>query len=96
MKKLPAVARVRVSLNEGLTILDLKPGNTIRLAELRRIIKDNGFVSKDATVVARGSLTPDQKAIVISGSNEQLTVKSPPQQQGDEWRVMIAAESGRP
>ena len=54
MKKVASVVRVDVSLREGLTILDLKDGNTTKLSEIRQIIKNNGFVSKEATVIAAG------------------------------------------
>ena len=60
MKKNAAVANVRVSLNEGMTVLELKPGNTATLAELRRIIKNNGFVSKEVTATARGTVAADR------------------------------------
>ena len=74
MKKVPAVARVRVSLNDGLTIVDLEPGNRATLAQLRQIIKNNGFVSKDARIVAKGSLARDRKTFTVSVTNEQLTL----------------------
>ena len=87
MKRVDGVQTVRVSLNEGLTILDLKPGNTIMLAELRRVIKNNGFVSKEAKVVARGSLSADQKTFTVSGTNEVLAVGSTPTKTGEDWRL---------
>jgi hypothetical protein len=37
------------------SILNLKPGNGVRLARLRQIIKDNGFASKDVSVLASGA-----------------------------------------
>jgi hypothetical protein len=95
MKKVPSVTQIRVSLNDGLTILDLKPGNTTTLAELRQIIKNNGFVSKEATAVARGSLTTDQKAFAVEGTSEQLQLSSPPQRNGDDWRLAIRAPDRR-
>ena len=55
MQKIAGVQSVKVSLNDGLTILDLKPDNTVTLAKLRQVIKDNGFVPKEAQIVARGS-----------------------------------------
>jgi hypothetical protein len=91
MKKLPAVTDVRVSLNDGLTILDLKPGNTVTLAQLRQIIKHNGFVSKDAAVVARGALSSDQKTFIVSGTNEQLAAATPPRRTRDEWELKVVA-----
>lgn len=91
MKKVPAVTQVRVSLNDGLTVLDFKPGNTVTLAELRQIIKSNGFVSKEATVLARGTPSADQKTFMVEGTNEQLVLASPPQRSGDDWRIVVRA-----
>lgn len=89
MKKNAGIAQVRVSLKDGLTILDLKPGNMTTLAELRQIIKNNGFVSKEATAVARGSVGDDQKTFAVAGTNEQLMLSSPPQRSGSDWRMAI-------
>ena len=88
MKKVPSVVQVRVSLKGGLTILDLKPGNTTTLAELRLIIKNNGFVSKEASALARGSAV-EPNIFVVSGTNERLSLSSPPQQAGDDWRIVV-------
>ena len=95
MRKVPAIAQVRVSLNDGLTILDLKPGNTTKLAELRQIIKNNGFVSKEAAVVARGAATADQQVFIVEGSNEQLVVTAPPRPREEAWSFVVRA-SERP
>ena len=54
MQKVDGVQSVRVSLNDGITILELKPGNAVTIAKLRQIIKNNGFVSQEAHVIARG------------------------------------------
>jgi hypothetical protein len=91
MKKVPSVVQVRVSLNDGLTILDLRPDNATTLSELRQIIKNNGFVSKEATVVARGTVAADQNMFRVSGTNEQLPLSSPPQRSGDDWRLEVRA-----
>jgi hypothetical protein len=90
MKKVPAVAEVRVSLNDGLTILDLKPENSTTLAELRQIIKNNGFVPKEAAVVARGSVVGDD-VFVVSGTNERLQLSSPAQRKGEDWTLVVQA-----
>ena len=90
MQKVDGIQDVRVSLNDGLTILDLKPGNAVTLAKLRQIIKINGFVSKEATAVARGTV-PDGRTFVVSGTNERLSLSSPPQPNGDDWRLVIRA-----
>jgi hypothetical protein len=91
MKKNPAVAQVRVSLKEGLTILDLKPDNHATVAELRQIIKNNGFVSKEATALARGTVAADGRTFVVSGTNEFLVPASPPERSGDAWRLALRA-----
>ena len=90
MLKVDGIQNVRVSLNDGLTILDLKPGNAITLAKLRQIIKSNGFVSKDASVLARGTVS-GQRSFVVSGTNERLSLSSPPQRSEDDWRLAVRA-----
>jgi hypothetical protein len=96
MKKVPAVSQVRVSLKEGLTVLDLKPGNAVTLADLRLIIKNNGFVPKEAAVFARGQ--PDERdaaTFVVSGTNERLALSSPPHESGGDWQCNVRAPDKR-
>ena len=95
MKKVPAVEQVRVSLKDGLTVLDLNPENNVTLAQLRRIIKNNGFVSKDASVVARGMPSADQKTFTVSRTNEQLSVSEPARQIGENWELQVSAPEKR-
>ena len=77
MQKVPGVVSVRVSLNEGLTVLDLKPGNDVTLASLRQVIRNNGFVTKEAQVVAAGAVSTAGGAVVleVSGSRERFTIQ---------------------
>ena len=76
MQKVSGVATVKVSLNDGLTILDLKPQNTVTLANLRQVIRNNGFVTKEIELTARGTFQTQngQQTFVVSGTNERLTV----------------------
>ena len=90
MQKVDGVQSVRVSLNDGLTILDLAPGNAVTLAKLRQIIKNNGFVSKDARVLAHGAAN-GERGFVVSGTNEQLTLAAAPEQIADGWRLTVPA-----
>jgi len=83
------VEQVRVSLKDGMTILDLKQGNTTTIAELRRVIKNNGFVSKEVTATARGTVSADQRTFTVGVTNEQLLLSAPPQRAGDDWRIVI-------
>ncbi|HYM22335.1 MAG TPA: hypothetical protein VEU08_03980 [Vicinamibacterales bacterium] len=75
MKKVNGIDTVRVSLKDGLTILDLKPGNAVTLAQLRAIIKNNGFVPKEASIVARGHITTvnGRQSVAVDGTRETLT-----------------------
>jgi hypothetical protein len=91
MQKVDGVQNVRVSLNDGLTILDLKPGNDVTLARLRQIIKNNGFVSKDATLLARGTVK-GPRVFVVNETNEELAAIGTPQRVGDEWRLTVPAK----
>ena len=95
MKKNAAVAQVRVSLEDGLTILDLKPDNRVTIAGLRQIIKNNGFVSREVTAVARGVVSADQKRFAVSGTNEDLPLSAPPQRSGDDWLIALGPPDKR-
>ena len=90
MRKVDGVQNVRVSLNNGLTMLDLKPGNAVTLAKLRQIVKNNGFVSKDASVLARGAVS-SARVFVVSGTNEQLMLSDAPRQIAEDWQLTVPA-----
>ena len=81
MQKVKGVETVRVSLNDGLTILDFTPANTVKLNDLRQIIKNNGFVSKEAHVIVRGRAKDVTGGTVFetSGTGETFAVVSDPQ-----------------
>ena len=90
MQKVDGVQSVQVSLKEGLTTLELRPENKVTLAQLRTVIKNNGFVSKDAQVVARGSVRSD--GFDVAGSAERLsTVSAPIAVDGGRWRFTVPA-----
>jgi hypothetical protein len=95
MQKIGGVETVRVSLNEGLTVLDLKPGNSVTVATLRQVITNNGFVSKEAQVVARvAPVAGGDDSFEVSGTGERLAVASKPQRSGEDWRFMVKAPDG--
>jgi len=86
MQKIEGVQTARVSLKEGLTILDLKPDNRVRLSRLREVIKNNGFVSKDALIIARGAMRDGM--FDVSGTGERLTIGAPAAAVDDgRWRL---------
>ena len=92
MQKVAGVEKVSVSLKDGLTILDLKPANTVTMAKLREIIKNNGFVSKEAVIVAHGTVRPTGD-FEVSGTRERLVVTGKPVSEGqDLWRLTSPAK----
>jgi len=90
MRKVDGVETVEVRLNQGLTILDLKSGNKITLIQLRSVIRNNGFVSKEATIIAVGTL--QGSVFRVGGTNEMLAVAAPPTQAGVEWKFVVNAK----
>ena len=85
MQKVDGVQSVQVSLKAGLTVLELRPDNKVTLAQLRTVIKNNGFVSKDAQVTARGSVAA--AGFTVTGTGEQLPLLQKPTRSGeDRWQ----------
>jgi hypothetical protein len=92
MRKVPGVTAVRVSLNEGLTVLDFNQGNTVTLVQLRTILKNSGFVSREARLEAIGSVTADGQGLVftVSGTGEKFALLA-----GGTARTAFEALKGR-
>ncbi len=72
MRKISGVKTVRVSLNDGLTVLDLDAGNAVTLAQLRTVLKNSGFVSREARIEAAGTVAAsgDGLTFSVSGTGE--------------------------
>jgi Heavy-metal-associated domain len=56
VKKLDGVESVDVSLEKASAVIVLKADNTITLPQLRKIIRNAGYPTKDARLLARGSI----------------------------------------
>jgi copper chaperone CopZ len=56
LRKLPGVASVQVSLNQGLATIELDPGNTLRLEQFWESVENNGFTPRQARLAARGRI----------------------------------------
>jgi len=93
MQKVEGVENVRVSLQNGVTVLDLKPNNGVTLAQLRQVIKNNGFVSKDVQVTAVGQPTTidGKPAFTVSGTGERLSAATQPHRTGGVWTFTVPA-----
>ena len=90
MQKVDGVKSVQVSLKQGVTTLELRPENKVTLAQLRTVIKNNGFVSRDAEIIARGIVTGDK--FEVSVTREQLRMAGKPTSTADgNWRIVSPA-----
>src|SRR5262245_6170389 len=78
MQKVAGIDSVRVRLNDGLTILDLRADNTVTLEQLRTVLKDNGFVAKEVHAVARGTVEQrnGQPVLAVSGTRESFVLSA--------------------
>ena len=82
VQKLAGVESVNVSLERASAEIQLRPGNSITLEQLRRIIKNNGFAAKEATVTVVGKLIErgGQPALDVTGTNTVLLIVADPKQ----------------
>ena len=90
MQKVDGVQTVQVSLKQGTTTLELRPENKVTVAQLRTVIRNNGFVSKEIQVMARGTVRAD--GFEVAGTAERLaTGTAPVAIDGDRWRFTVPA-----
>ena len=82
VQKLSGVESVNVSLERAVTDIQLRPGNSITLEQLRTIIKNNGFTAKEATVTVVGKLIErgGHPALDVSGTNTVILLVVDPTQ----------------
>jgi copper chaperone CopZ len=80
MRKLPGVESVDVSLERATTDIQLRPGNTVTLVQLRKVIKNNGFTAEaaDITVVGRVSERSGQPVLSVTGTDAVLILVASP------------------
>ena len=71
IRKLPGVESVDVSLERGAAEIRLRSDNRVTVPQLRKIIRDNGFTAKEATVTAVGTLVErgGRPALSVSGTD---------------------------
>lgn len=74
LKSVSGVDTVDVSLEKGLAVVKMKPGNTATLKQLNEAITKNGFTMKDSTATVAGTViaTDGKAALRVSGSNDVL------------------------
>lgn len=74
IQSLGGVKAVDVGLKKGMVVLMLEPGNTFKMSDLRRRIRENGFRSMEATVTAIGRC--DGSRFDVLGTGESYDVGS--------------------
>lgn len=69
LKKLDGVQEAKVSLNEGVAIVTLKPNNTVTVDQVRKIVRSNGFTPKETDIRVSGKLVErgGRPALEVSG-----------------------------
>ena len=70
--RLAGVESVGVSLKTGLLEIVLKRGNTFKISDLRKRIRENGFRSMDATVTAVGRFNGTKFDVLGAGESYDL------------------------
>ncbi len=72
--RIEGVDSARVSLEQGLATVWLRPDNHVRIEQVREAIRSNGFSPKGAEVAVRGRLSGSRgaPAITVEGSNDVL------------------------
>ena len=80
MKKIEGVESANATLNQGLVTVRLKPGNTVRMEQIRKSIISQGFTPKEATVTAVGELIQSggKTEFKILGSQDTYVVMDTP------------------
>ena len=78
MQKVDGVTAAKVTLKDGHARLTLKPGNTVTLAEIRRLVERSGFTPQGATVVAEVEevAAAAQPTLRISGTTETFPLSA--------------------
>jgi len=76
LKAAPGGESVEVSLENGLAVVKMKPGNSVSFKQLNEAISKNGFTMKDSVATVAGTVGESNgKAVLrVSGSNDVLTL----------------------
>lgn len=76
LKSVPGVDSVDVSLEKGLAVVKMKPGNPVTFKQLNDAISKNGFTIKDSVATVAGTVSETNGKVVlrVSGSNDVLTL----------------------
>lgn len=100
MRKLPGVESVEVSLERAMTEVRLRPGNSVTLDQLRKVIRNNGFNAEEAdiTVVGKISERGGQPVLSVTGTESVLILVADPKNAKafEQIREHLLAQRGMP
>jgi hypothetical protein len=77
--KLPGIESAEVSLTTATADIRLAPDNSITMVQLRKVLKENGYPTRDAQIWARGKIVEhDGRRVLdlLNGSTLELTESS--------------------
>jgi hypothetical protein len=75
LNKVQGITSVNVTLKRGVAHITLAPGNSVSLPQLRSIIKDAGYVTRDAVVTVRGTVTRQNGEYVLDVRGTSTSVR---------------------
>lgn len=89
--KIAGVESVHVFLNKGLVDIKLKPGNTVRIEQIRKAIENDAFTPKDARVVAVGQIISQggKLQFKLARTNETFPLSRTPHKS---WQSQVGRE----
>lgn len=68
LEKVEGIEKVNVTLKRGVAHITFRPGNSVTLTQLRKVIKDAGYTTRDATVTVTGAVTATGKQLTLAVS----------------------------
>src|SRR5579871_5270396 len=72
LSKLPGVAKVEVTMNDGMARIEFSPGSVTTLAQIREVLINGGLTPKDAQVTVEGRIAKSgSKLQLIAGDGQQ-------------------------
>ena len=72
--RMAGVHSVEVSLKTGILGIELTPGNTFKMSDLRNRIRENGFRPMEATVTAVGRFNGSKFEVLGTGESYEVAV----------------------
>ena len=83
--RMAGVRSVEVSIKTGILSVELVPGNTFKMSDLRTRVHENGFRPMEATVTASGKF--DGSKFEVLGAGESYEVPAPASKTADDPEI---------